>query len=298
MAVLRAIIIAFSTYSVIPMPMVRWESEDTGPSSEMGSDGGPVPAGGHNGGMRFVMCAFPLVGAVIGVLLWLFHLLCVRLSLPGFLRAAGLCLIPVWISGGIHLDGYIDTCDALASHRDREGKLAILKDPHIGAFAAIRLVCLLMGELALWYAYPAERFAPLSVILIFIFSRCLSGLSVLTFPIVEGSGMAAVFAGTQRGRENAEERDRRYSGFSAGLRQKDRAVWLQAGECALAGLLLCLNGISGVLCTITGVIIYVYYQRLSQKEFGGLNGDQAGWFLTLTEAWMLAVVTICSLWIG
>ncbi len=54
-------------------------------------------------------------------------------------RRRGFALIPVWITGGIHLDGYADTCDALSSYGDREKKLEILKDPHCGAFAVIRL---------------------------------------------------------------------------------------------------------------------------------------------------------------
>lgn len=54
-------------------------------------------------------------------------------------RAAGFCLVPVWVTGGIHLDGYADTCDALSSYGDTAKKLEILKDPHCGAFAVIRL---------------------------------------------------------------------------------------------------------------------------------------------------------------
>lgn len=81
------------------------------------------------------MCAFPLIGAVIGAA-WC---VCGAMPLPGLAKAAGFALIPVWITGGIHLDGYADTCDALSSYGDREKKLEILKDPHCGAFAVIRL---------------------------------------------------------------------------------------------------------------------------------------------------------------
>ncbi|MFR9066760.1 MAG: adenosylcobinamide-GDP ribazoletransferase [Faecalibacterium prausnitzii] len=73
--------------------------------------------------MRYALCAFPLVGLLCGVL-WC---VCGVLPLPAPARAAGFCLVPVWVTGGIHLDGYADTCDALASYGDREKKLEILK---------------------------------------------------------------------------------------------------------------------------------------------------------------------------
>ena len=78
---------------------------------------------------------FRSIGAVIGAL-WC---VCGLLPLPDMLKAAGFCLIPVAATGGIHLDGFADTSDALSSYGDREKKLAILKDPHCGAFAVIRL---------------------------------------------------------------------------------------------------------------------------------------------------------------
>ena len=64
-------------------------------------------------------------------------------------RAAGFCLIPVWVTGGIHLDGYADTCDALCSYGDTQKKLDILKDPHCGAFAVIRLCSYFVAYFAL-----------------------------------------------------------------------------------------------------------------------------------------------------
>ena len=255
MKVIDSIIIAFSTYSVIPMPERRWTGEN----------------------MRLSMCFFPLVGGAAGALLWLWNLLCLRFTFPELLRAAGLSVIPVIFTGGIHLDGYMDTCDALSSHGDKKTKLSILKDPHTGAFAVIRLACLFLILPALWEAYPAKAYDGALVILILMFSRCLSGLSVLSFPIAEGSGMAASFSGAASG--------------SSGK----GIVWLQSGECVLAALLLCLRGAAGIMCTISGVIVFLYYKRMSYREFGGLNGDQAGWFLTLAETWMLAAAVFCGL---
>ena len=96
---------------------------------------------------------FRSIGAVIGAL-WC---VCGLLPLPDMLQAAGFCLIPVAATGGIHLDGYADTSDALSSYGDREKKLAILKDPHCGAFAVIRLC----GYFVLYFALCAcLRFTP------------------------------------------------------------------------------------------------------------------------------------------
>ena len=110
---LQTIAVAFAMFSALPVPQFAWNQKN----------------------MRYAMCAFPLIGAVIGGL-WC---LCGALPLPMPAKAAGFCLIPVWVTGGIHLDGYADTCDALSSYGDREKKLEILKDPHCGAFAVIRL---------------------------------------------------------------------------------------------------------------------------------------------------------------
>ena len=54
----------------------------------------------------------------------------------GFIAVA-LVLVPVIVTGGIHVDGLLDTSDALSSWRDREKRLEILKDSHAGAFAVI-----------------------------------------------------------------------------------------------------------------------------------------------------------------
>ena len=66
-------------------------------------------------------------GSIYGMFLLLSWLL------PGSFLAAGILLaVPIFITGGIHMDGFMDTCDARASYGDREKKLAILKDTHTG----------------------------------------------------------------------------------------------------------------------------------------------------------------------
>ena len=133
MIILAPILIAFSMFSAIPVPQVPWNARN----------------------MRFTLCAFPLVGAVIGLACVLWVRLCAWMNLPSLLPGAGLCLFPVMLSGGIHLDGYADTWDALASHGDVETRQKILKDPHMGAFAVIRLCMFFVAYFALWAVLPS-----------------------------------------------------------------------------------------------------------------------------------------------
>ena len=131
MTVLQTIAVAFAMFSALPVPQFEWNEKN----------------------MRYAMCAFPLIGLVCGGL-WC---LCGVLPLPGLARAAAFCLVPVAVTGGIHLDGYADTSDALSSYGDREKKLEILKDSHCGAFAVIRLCCYFVAYFGLC---GSVRFTP------------------------------------------------------------------------------------------------------------------------------------------
>lgn len=243
MIVLETVAVAFSMFSAIPMPQFTWSERN----------------------MKYSLCAFPLVGAVIAFALWGWGKLCLLFGLPEILRGAGLCLLPVLITGGIHLDGYCDTCDALAAHQGIEKRQEILKDPHIGAFAAIRLCVYFLADFALWTALPTPR---LPVLLgLFCLSRTFSALALTVFPLRPGSGLARSFA---------EAADRR--------RVRDVLLVLCA---ALVLLLVLQNAWETVLAA---ALVFLYYRRVCVKGFGGLSGDLAGWFLQTAELWMLAAL--------
>ena len=79
----------------------------------------PVPQFEWNEKYAVRHVCLPLIGLVCGGL-WC---LCGVLPLPELARAAAFCLVPVAVTGGIHLDGYADTSDALSSYGDREKSL-------------------------------------------------------------------------------------------------------------------------------------------------------------------------------
>ena len=170
---MKSLIIAFAMYSKFPMPRVDWEKK----------------------ALSWALCWFPLVGLAVGAVLWLWLALAGWLGFGAVFTAALALLLPIALSGGIHLDGFCDTCDALSSHQSRERKLEILKDSHTGAFAIICCGLYLLVFFAAWCeAAPAGR-AALALALGPAFSRSLSGLFAVTLPNARGTGLLATFTG-------------------------------------------------------------------------------------------------------
>ena len=249
LVLLETIGVAFAMFSALPVPRIDWNERN----------------------MRYAMAAFPLIGAVIGTL-WC---VCGALPLPDMLRAAGFCLIPVAVTGGIHLDGYADTSDALSSYGDREKKLDILKDPHCGAFAVIRLC----SYFTLYFALCAcVRFTPrvgLIWLLALVLERCLSGYAVAAFPMAKNTGLAHTFA-------------------TAADRRRVKAALLTMSVCVGGGM-ACMGGGLLVLAALAALW---RYRAVAVKQFGGVTGDLAGWFLQRAELWMLAALLLSGRWLG
>ncbi len=171
MSLLRSFCIAFGMYFKIPMPKFEWHPKD----------------------MRYTMCFFPLISIPIALLVLLWFYFCQWLHIHSFLFACILTAIPVLVTGGIHLDGYCDTVDALSSRQPREKKLEILKDPHTGAFAV--LFCCLYFLLYAGFAteIAGNLYSVLSLMCSFLLSRCISGFAVVTFRSAKSSGLLRTF---------------------------------------------------------------------------------------------------------
>ena len=250
---LYSCIIAISMYSKIPMPNVEW-SEDR---------------------MRYVMCFFPLVGIVQGAALglWLHFALDVLNLSVGAAALTG-AAIPLLVTGGIHMDGFLDTMDAIHSYGDRSRKLEILKDPHCGAFAVIRLCTYFLAYFCFVFCI---RFTPrvgLCWTLALVLERGLSGLAVAAFPMAKNTGLAHTFA-TAADRESVQK-------------------ILIVLSVLLAAALIALGG--GALVAAALLVLWRYH-HVAVKEFGGITGDLAGWFLQKAEFWMLAALA-ASQWGG
>ena len=240
--------VAFGLYSALPMPHIEWNEKNT----------------------RYALAAFPLVGAALALAWWGWTALCQALALPTLLRGAILCVLPTLVTGGIHLDGYADTHDALASRAAPAHRQEILRDPHCGAFAVIRLCVYFVVFFALCCAWePTERGLRCAG-LGFVLSRSLSGLALTILPIAEGSSLAKTFA-------------------SAAVKGRARAIL--GAETALCAAALCLlGGAAGSAAVAAAALVLAHYAQVAKRGFGGTSGDLAGWFLVKTEFWMLAAL--------
>ncbi len=241
MRIIKSFLIAFSMYSRIPVPQFAWKEED----------------------MKYVLCFFPWVGAVIGMCLAGWGWLCRRFSVGTLCFSLVGTAISLIMTGGFHADGFMDTMDAFHSYRERERKLEILKDSHIGAFAVITL--------ALYYLIYVAAFSEIrdmrtlmTVGIGFVLSRTLSGISVVTFQPAKKDGSLRLFS-------------------DAAAKGTVLAV-LMIQLFACAGGLLLLSVKEGLLVLMAAGACFGYYRYRSYKELGGITGDTAGYFVLCCEA--------------
>jgi adenosylcobinamide-GDP ribazoletransferase len=100
---------------------------------------------------------FPLIGLILGAMLAGFDFLLTQL-LPGLPATAFLLVAWVVITGGLHLDGFIDCCDGLLVANSPEQRLEIMKDSRVGAFGVAGAICLLLVKFSALVALaPDER---------------------------------------------------------------------------------------------------------------------------------------------
>jgi adenosylcobinamide-GDP ribazoletransferase len=94
------------------------------------------------------MALAPVVGLVLGAVLGGVSLGLRALGAPFFLTGAATVALGVLLTRGLHVDGLADTVDALGSYRDREGALAVMKRPDVGAFGVAAIVLALLVQAA------------------------------------------------------------------------------------------------------------------------------------------------------
>jgi adenosylcobinamide-GDP ribazoletransferase len=213
-----------------------------------------------------MIACLPPAGLLLGGLWLAVGALLRALSVPPALGAAVLVILPLLATGGIHLDGYMDTADAILSWRPLEKRLAILKDPHTGSFAVLAVACLLLMGYGAAFALleSGRRLFPL--LLVPTVSRAASAFCVSRLKPLAHS-------------EYAGEPDD--SGAKSGI--------FFGALCLLLGLF---QGWHGVLPCLAAIAGYALTMRKAYKILGGFSGDLAGCALSVAEVCGLIAMAV------
>lgn len=252
MRIIRWIVAAFSMYSKIPVPNCINDDDSA-----------------------HAIFFLPLVGAVIGALVYGADVAMRALSFPVYAKVPVYILIPIIVTGGFHIDGFLDTADALASYRSREKKLEILKDPHVGSFAVIRLGALaliLMSALFVILDRTDDNTYPVIAAgsAVFVISRALAALTSFAIKKARGDGMLA------------GETAYRKSGMAASF------VWLALS----AAFVIAVDMNQACFELASFAVFTLYYGLMVNKNFGGVTGDTAGYYVTVSEVFAAVALAL------
>ncbi len=254
---IRSFFIALSVYTRIPIKKTEWKEED----------------------MRYTAAFLPAAGIFLGIFEGGLFYLSLRFKLP----AAGAILLtvfPIYFTGGIHLDGFLDVSDALNSFGDREKKLAIMKDPHIGSFAVIRCAALLLSQTAFWLVLtermPQKLLFELGAV--FVLSRLFAAFAMVYWQGARKEGLLFRFS-------------------SAADKKKVRILLWIFALIFCAALLWHGRAAAGLL--IGGnLLLFLWYKRSADRQFGGITGDTEGWFICVSElagAFLLSLAVLTGM---
>ena len=246
---LKSFISAFLMYSKIPMPNIEWKDENR----------------------RYSLGFFPVIGAVVGAVLILLRFVCDKLCIGQVLFSAAAVVIPVMISGGIHIDGFCDVTDAIHSYGDRNKKLEIMSDPHVGSFAVIYAVLYFILQFGLFTQISTVKSA-LLVSFGYILSRTLSAFSALTFKAAK-----------------------KESSLTSFISHADRKIIFLMG---IVYIILCISAlfllsfVTALTVVLVMPICFLCFRKMAYSRFGGITGDLCGWFLQTAEIAYLAAVVV------
>lgn len=203
---------------------------------------------------------FPIVGLIIGLLLSLSSF-CL-FFLPALVRAAAILIISVLITGGIHLDGFADTCDGFYGNKPVEKVLEIMGDSRIGAMGAIGIVSLLLLKFSV-LASLQETYLWRTLIVMSVFSRWSQCFACNAARYARKEGKAKYFI------EHSRKRDLFIGGIFT-----------------LSLSLLLMRSKGFILFFLSIIPVYLFIHCIKSK-IGGMTGDTIGAVNEIAEVCVL-----------
>lgn len=172
-----------------------------------------------------------------------------------------------WFTRGLHLDGLADCLDGLLVNGDRDRRLAVMKDPHVGGLGAAGValwVALRMGAVQASVDHALVVPALLGGA---VLARSVLAVDILAFPAASPAGLYATLRGV--------------------VGRRDVAVALAFGLIAAAGVCWA-SPLRGGLAVAGVLALPLFWHRAWVQKLGGINGDVLGAAVQIRELWVWA----------
>ncbi len=211
---------------------------------------------------------FPLVGIIIGLILaglnW-----ALGLALPSAVVNVLLIASMAVISGALHLDGFIDTCDGIAGHKTVEARWQVMHDSRAGGFGIVGACLLLLAKYISLNNVP-QPLVMMALLLMPVVSRWTMVYAIVAYPYARPSGLGKIF--------------------------KQQASWLRFTIATLIALAVAI-----VLARWAGLIVMagiwvmvILMATYLKRKFAGLTGDTYGAINEVAEVCVLILVLILA----
>ena len=245
MKIITGLFMAWGNFLTIPCPLKKWDGDLK----------------------NYMLALLPTVGMILGAIWAALCLGLVWLGFPYLVLSFLVTFIPFALCGFMHLDGFMDCCDAIMSRKPIEEKQLILKDSHCGAFAVVSLAFMLLA----YYSFVSTAISAgidfIDLCMIPIISRSVASVNVLLRKPI-GHSQYAKGAG-------AEDK-----------KQKRTAIIIVLIQviiyCTIGALIATYLWPSALVVIVTAIATYLT-TVFAKRQLGGMSGDIAGFSIVWGE---------------
>jgi adenosylcobinamide-GDP ribazoletransferase len=239
MSIIKGFFMAWGNFCIVPCPYRIWDEACR----------------------KQMLTMLPVLGLLMGVLWYGVAKVLLWLCIPQMLLAAVLTVYPFFISGFMHLDGYMDCCDAIFSRAPLEKKKQILKDSRVGAFAVIWLAVLFLVFFAAMCSIASSGSDHMEFL-------------IITPVISRAAGSCCILAGKRLDVSQYENLERDSA---------KQIIFIVIFTVLISAVCIAVTDISvlapAVLCAAAGILACFRAAR----SLGGVNGDIAGYGIVWAE---------------
>ncbi|MFV0498621.1 MAG: adenosylcobinamide-GDP ribazoletransferase [Bacilli bacterium] len=223
---------------------------------------------------RYLPILLPFVGLLIGSIGYGVYTVLNLVEISPFLKAITITIYFAFITGGLHLDGLLDTVDSHYSRRDLERRLEIMHTSTIGAFACIYAILFFILKVAVLNELILNDYLGYSIILIPIISRSFAGILISSARFASDNGLANMYKYTVK-------------------KWFNYVIAIQLLVVITFGYV---TDIDLIIIVVACMLYCLVYLKFMYKNFNGITGDILGAFIETSELVMLLAMLGLMLW--